>query len=115
VITSFLSSTGREGGVDKLIQLVGCSATVRWARQRDGRDSEVGVGVALYIVRIGFYSQNYVFLMAAAIWLTVPLSQCPATVSGGGAGAVSQEGGRVPIYMLFYEHMYMQSSYCYRN
>jgi len=49
-------------------------------------DSGVGVGVALCIVRTGFYSQNYVFLVTAAIRLTGPLS-------GGGAGVVSKEGG----------------------
>ena len=65
VITSFLSSRG--------------PATGRC-------DSGVGVDVALYIVRTGFYSQNYVFLVTAAIRLTGPLS-------GGGAGAVSKEGG----------------------
>ena len=48
-------------------------------------DSGVGAGVALCIVKTGFYSQNYVFLITAAIWLTDPLS-------GRGAGKVSQQG-----------------------
>ena len=43
--------------------------------------STVGVGVALCIVRTGFYSKNYVVWMTAAIRLTAPLS---ATVVVGG-------------------------------
>ena len=40
-------------------------------------DSVVIAGVALCIVRTGFYSKNYVVWMAAAIRLTAPLSRVP--------------------------------------
>jgi len=64
VITSFLS----------------CKAA--WINWWMWCDSGVAAGVALCIVRTGFYSKNYVVWMTAAIRLTAPPS-ASAEVGGG--------------------------------